>query len=169
MTNVAPESSTFEDQRFKTLRHIEAVRNHLNACIKELLTRAEQHDQSKLQGTERETFDEWTPKLRGVTYGSPEYKAAMAQMKPALDHHYAHNRHHPEHHKNGIKDMNLIDLMEMLCDWKSSSMRHNDGNILKSIEINQSRFGYSEDLRLILENTAKWIDAQSVYHKADES
>jgi hypothetical protein len=161
------------DQRFKTLRHIEAVRNHLGACIVELLKRAEQHDQSKLQSPEREAFDEFTSKLRGITYGSPEYKAMVSTvdgpMKKALQHHYGHNRHHPEHHKNGIKDMNLLDLLEMLCDWKSSSMRHNDGNILKSIEINQARFGFSEDLRIILENTAKWIDSQSVYHKAEES
>lgn len=158
-----------EDQRFKTMRHIEAVRNHINLCIRELMVRAEQHDQSKLEDPEKSSFDEYTPKLRGSTYGSPEYKTFLADIKPALDHHYAHNRHHPEHHKNGIKDMNLIDVLEMLCDWKSSSMRHNDGNILKSIEINQSRFGYSEDLRLILENTVKWIDGQTVYHKANES
>jgi hypothetical protein len=132
-----------EDQRFKTLRHIEAVRNHLNAIIIELLQRAEQHDQSKLQGAEREAFDTHTSKLRGMTYGSQEYKACLAEIKPALEHHYAHNRHHPEHHRNGIKDMNLIDIVEMLCDWKASSMRHNDGNILKSIEMNQARFGYS--------------------------
>jgi len=158
-----------EDQRFKTMRHIEAVRNHIGLCIKELLVRAEKHDQSKLESPEKEQFDEFTAKLRGSTYGSPEYKAFLKDMKPTLDHHYANNRHHPEHFKNGIKDMNLIDLLEMLCDWKSSSMRHNDGNILKSIEINQERFGYSEDLRKILENTALWIDGQSVYHKAQES
>ena len=134
-----------------------------------MLDRAEQHDQSKMEDPERAIFDEYTPKLRGVTYGSPEYKKYMLEMNTAIQHHYAHNRHHPEHHKNGIKDMNLIDLIEMLCDWKSSSMRHNDGNILKSIEINQSRFGYSEDLRIILENTAKWIDSKKVFHKAQES
>lgn len=157
------------DQRFKTLRHIEAVRNHLNLCIRELIARGEQHDQSKLQSPEREMFDEFTEKLRGSTYGSEEYKGFLKDMAEPLAHHYANNRHHPEHFKNGIKDMTLIDILEMLCDWKSSSMRHNDGNILKSIEINQKRFEYSEDLRRILENTAHWIDSQTVYHKADES
>jgi hypothetical protein len=37
-------------------------------------------------------------------------------MAPALKHHYENNRHHPEHFKNNIDDMNLIDLIEMLCD-----------------------------------------------------
>ena len=32
-----------------------------------------------------------------LTYGSDEYKACLTEMKPALDHHYAANRHHPEH------------------------------------------------------------------------
>ncbi len=157
------------DERFRTLRHIETVRNYLDLCVRELLTRAEQHDQSKLESPERELFDEWTSKLRGVTYGSPEYNQMRKDLAPTLAHHYAHNRHHPEHFKHGIKDMNLIDILEMLCDWKSSSMRHNDGNILKSIEINQSRFDFSDELRTLLENTAKWIDAQAVYHRANES
>jgi hypothetical protein len=157
------------DQRFKTLRHIETVRNYLNACIMELLSRAEKHDQSKLDTPEKESFDEHTEKLRDVTYGSKEYKEFMELMKPAVEHHYAHNRHHPEHFKDGIKDMNLVDILEMLCDWKSSSMRHNDGNILKSIEVNQKRFRYSKELRKIMENTASWLDSQTVYHRAQES
>ena len=114
-------------------------------------------------------FDEWTSKLRGVTYGSPEYAEFRQQLKPTLDHHYANNRHHPEHFKNGIHDMTLIDILEMLMDWKASSLRHNDGNILKSIEINQERFGFSPDLRQIMENTAKWLDGEDVFHKAHES
>lgn len=154
---------------YKTLRHIETVRNYLNTVIKELLTRGEQHDQSKLMNPEVEIFDEFTPKLRGITYGSAEYKECMKQMKPAIDHHNAHNRHHPEHHANGIKDMTLMDLVEMLCDWKAASLRHNDGNILKSIELNQKRFGYSGELRGILENTAKWLEAHQTFNHAEES
>jgi hypothetical protein len=52
---------------------------------------------------------------------------------------------------------------------KASSLRHNDGNILKSIELNQERFAFSSDLRQIMENTAKWVDAEDVFHKAGES
>ena len=154
---------------FKTMRHIEAVRNHLNTVIKELLLRGEKHDQSKLQTPEVEIFDQYTQELRGLTYGSPEYKKSMKKLKPAIDHHNAHNRHHPEHHANGIKDMTLIDLLEMLCDWKASSMRQNNGNILKSIELNKARFKYSKELQHILENTAKWFDTQQTFHHTEES
>ena len=78
-------------------------------------------------------------------------------LKPALDIHYANNRHHPEHFEDGIRGMNLLDLLEMICDWKASSERHNDGDIFKSIEINQKRFGYSDDIKAVLRNTAEFL------------
>lgn len=158
-----------DNSLFKAMRHIETVRNAIGMVIKELVTRQERHDQSKLQSPEMELFDEHTPKLRGVTYGSPEYKATMKELSVAIKHHNANNSHHPEHYANGIKDMSLIDLIEMLCDWKASSMRHNDGNILKSIDMNQDRFGYSDELKQILKNTAKWLEEQRFYNHAQES
>jgi hypothetical protein len=157
------------DERFKTIRHIEAVRNHLNTCVRELLHRAEQHDQSKLQSPEREMFDEYTPLLRNSTYGSEEYKGFLKGMSTALAHHYENNRHHPEHHPDGINGMNLIDILEMICDWKSSTLRHADGDIYKSIEINQKRFGYSDEMARILRNTAEWLNEQGTFHHAEES
>lgn len=138
-----------------TFRHIERVRNLLNEFITELLERGRLHDQSKLESPEVEAFTEFTPKLASCTYGSPEYEEYRKAMGYALDHHYANNRHHPEHHKEGINDMTLLDILEMLADWKAASERHNNGNILKSIEKNADRFGISPQLVRILENTAK--------------
>ncbi len=76
-------------------------------------------------------------------------------MGPALKHHYENNEHHPEFHKDGINGMTLIDLIEMLCDWKASSERHENGDIFKSLKINTERFQISPQLLSILENTAK--------------
>lgn len=140
---------------YETMRHIERVRNLLNKVAQDMLQRGEEHDQSKMESPEVEFFTEYTPKLRGMTYGSAEFNECKKQMKPAMDHHYATNAHHPEHFKDGINDMTLLDIIEMLVDWKASSERHNDGNILKSIEINADRFGISPQLTKILENTAK--------------
>jgi hypothetical protein len=142
-----------------TFRHIERVRNLLNRCVADLLNRGEAHDQTKLVCPEVAIFTEFTPKLSGSTYGSLEYNAFLEKMKPALDHHYANNSHHPQHYKNGINDMNLLDIIEMLCDWKAASERHNDGNIRKSIEINADRFGISPQLTKVLENTADLLFA----------
>lgn len=157
------------ENKFKTMRHIETVRNYLNAVIRVLMTRAEHHDQSKLEPPEVQIFEEYTPKLHDCTYGSDEYRAFLAEMKPAIDHHNEANRHHPEHFVNGIRGMNLIDLLEMLCDWKSATMRHNNGDILKSLEINAKRFGYGTELYHILLNTVELIERLNVYHKAEES
>jgi hypothetical protein len=142
----------------KTQEHIDAVAECLNEMIRLIKIRAKNHDACKLESPEFEVFSEWTPKLSGMTYGSEEYTEALKVMKPALDHHYANSRHHPEHFKNSIQDMNLIDILEMLCDWYCSTKRMNNGNIRKSIEINQKRFGYSDDVAKILTNTIELLD-----------
>lgn len=147
-----------EATNFHTLQHIRMVEKFLHLFVRELLERAEKHDNSKLQHPEVELFTKYTPKLAASTYGSEEYNSFKKEMSVALEHHYANNRHHPEHFKNGIHDMNLVDLVEMLCDWKASSTRHNDGNIRKSIEVNASRFGINSQLVKILENTADLFD-----------
>lgn len=142
---------------YDTFRHIERVRNLLNLMVADLLRRGERHDQSKLEPPEVAAFTEYTPKLATSTYGSAEYDGFRAAMGPALAHHYANNRHHPEHFKDGVNDMTLLDVLEMLCDWKAASERHNDGNIRKSIEKNADRFGLSPQLVRILENTTELL------------
>jgi hypothetical protein len=139
----------------ETLMHIRRVQALVGAAIRNLSARQDAHDTSKLESPEAETFEEYTAKLKGSTYGSDEYKRFLAEMKPALDHHYAHNSHHPEHWPDGIRGMSLLDLIEMLLDWKAATERHADGNILKSIEINQKRFGYSDDLKMVFLNTVR--------------
>ena len=150
-------SLTLEERatNFDTMCHIERVRNLLNDVIREILLRQEAHDQTKLDPPEVGLFSEYTKSLSTLTYGSPEYNQKLAELKPALDHHYANNRHHPEYHKDGVNDMNLIDLIEMFCDWKAASERHQDGDIIRSIELNVDRFGLSPQLAKILENTAR--------------
>ena len=146
------------DSTKDTLKHIKRVKFYIKNCVKELYKRAKLHDDDKIHNrTEKSLFDEFTPKLKNCTYGSDEYKSNLESLNLALEIHYFNNRHHPEHFINGISDMNLIDLLEMICDWKASSERHTDGDILKSIEINQERFGYSDDLKNILINTAAFL------------
>jgi len=143
----------------ETKKHIDNVMHCILMIIHELTDRATKHDESKLCSPELETFMEYTPKLATSTYGSTEYNQFLTEMKPALDHHYANNRHHPEFFKeDGINGMNLVNLIEMLCDWKSASLRHNDGSIIKSIEYNKKRFGISDQLTQILLNSVCLLD-----------
>lgn len=142
------------DSTNDTVAHIQNVRKLLNGLISVLQTRAEIHDVSKLSVEEKPIFDEFPPKLRGSTYGSDEYFGLLKEMQVALNHHYRENAHHPEHFENGIRGMTLVDLLEMICDWYAASMRHADGDIMRSIDLNQTRFGYSDDLKEIFKNTA---------------
>jgi hypothetical protein len=143
------------DSKQDTLDHINMVQALLKPVIAALTLRQLAHDITKLYNPEKAIFDEYTPKLKGTTYGSDEYKGYLAEMKVALDHHYGANRHHPEHFPDGIKGMTLVDLIEMICDWKAATLRHADGDIMRSLEVNQSRFGYSDELKQILKNTVE--------------
>jgi hypothetical protein len=136
-----------------TLSHIINVQALITRMISMLNSRSIRHDHSKLITPEKEVFDIYTPKLRDTTYGSEEYFEYLIEMQKALNHHYEQNRHHPEHFEDGINEMNLIDLMEMLCDWIAATKRHADGDIIQSIELNQKRFQYGDQLKQILLNT----------------
>jgi len=142
----------------ETRKHIAMVGAYLSLVVGILQQRAANHDKTKLEEPELPLFTEYTEKLAGCTYGSDEYKGFLEGLKPALDHHYSRNRHHPEHFLNGIDDMNLIDVMEMICDWKAATLRHNDGNILKSIDINTKRFNIAPQLANILRNTVELFE-----------
>lgn len=147
------------DSTKDTLKHIKRVKFYIKSCVKELHNRTKLHDRDKIHNViEKALFDEFTPKLKYCTYGSDEYNLFLNSLKSALDIHYSINRHHPEHFANGINGMNLIDVLEMICDWKAASERHADGDIFRSIEINQNRFGYSDDLKNILINTAIFLN-----------
>lgn len=80
----------------QTWAHIDVLRKFLRILAFDLLTRGETHDRSKFDRAEVDAFTQYTPKLKTTTYGSEEYRSYLREMKPALDHHYAHNRHHPE-------------------------------------------------------------------------
>lgn len=149
---------TIAECQVETQKHIEHVRKYIRFMIDKIDMRGVKHDASKLETPEVEIFAEYTPKLNSTTFGSEEYYKNLDEMKPALDHHYASNRHHPEHFVNGINDMTLVDIIEMFCDWKASTLRHNDGNLLKSIETNAERFKMDGQLKQILLNTARMID-----------
>lgn len=150
------------DGRLETEKHIATVGDLLTLVNVELIMRSVNHDKSKLLPPEAEVFEKYTPLLKGITYGSDKYMAIMKEMKVAIDHHHSVNSHHPEHFSNGIQGMTLIDLLELICDWRAACMRHADGDIMKSLEINKKRFNMSDDLVAILTNTAKWLNAQKI-------
>lgn len=95
--------------KVETIKHIERVRHYLRVITDKLTTRGVFHDKTKLESPEIELFTEHTSKLATMHYNSDEYKESLLALKPALEHHYANSRHHPEHFSKGINDMNLVD------------------------------------------------------------
>jgi hypothetical protein len=186
------------DSTQDTEEHIQKVHSRLVEVQRELLTRALVHDASKLKEPEKSGYDKLTAKLADLVYGSPEYKQALADAKPVIDHHYAHNSHHPEHWpvpeseeidalradilafrqvkevdgelfqrlvgyleqtlidmQSQVNGMSLLDLVEMVCDWKAASERTKQGSIEQSLAHNINRFGIDPQLASILYNTVK--------------
>ena len=157
------ERMTSHDVIRSTASHIRRVGNLMADAARRIVDRAVNHDESKWSADEYPAFEEATPRLKSLTYGTPEYKAALAMIAPALKHHYAANRHHPEHHAAGLDDMTLLDLIEMLCDWKAAGERHDDGCIERSIDMNIERFKMDPQLVRIFRNTAQemgWLNSE---------
>lgn len=146
-----------EDTRY----HIEKVRDNLSDVLHNLTRRAVVHDATKLVEPELSGYQGLSDALRGLTYGTPEHKTAFAPFKEIIAHHYAHNRHHPEYWPNGVADMSLLDIIEMLADWKAANDRNN-GDFKHSLEVSIARFHLDDDrIGEILMNTAKeigWIE-----------
>ena len=140
-----------EIEGINTIReHIEKVGFLLTHVSNLLMLRAVTHDRTKFfeedLNEHLKAFEE--KRGRNLKYGSAEYAEHMEKYSDLAEGHYALNRHHPESHANRINDMNLIDLLEMLCDWCAQPT-----DIHKSIEINAEKYDISPQLRRILENT----------------
>lgn len=149
--------STYTEKECKadTLKHIREVQSFMKKAIAHLEFKSSWHDDSKLREPELSIFTKYTPKLKNTTYGSEEYKSYLREMKVGLEHHYVRNSHHPEHYGEGIGGMSLFDLIEMICDWMAATLRHEDGDINASLELNKVRFGINGQLQGILENTVR--------------
>jgi len=150
-------SETIQDSRPDTVAHINRVQDLLNLAAEKLQHRGRIHDASKLEEPEKSAFDRLKAlSLSGMAYGSEEYRACLRAEKPAIQHHYKANSHHPEFYENGVDGMSLFDVLEMLLDWKAATERMKDGgDIRASLTINRDRFKLSPQLESILANTIR--------------
>jgi hypothetical protein len=144
-----------EDSKSATSEHIATVNRIGAKFVVALKNRLIVHDKSKLKEPEKKYLDVHTVGLKGSIYMSDEYKETLQKMSPGLAHHYSHNDHHPQKYKNGVAGMSLLAITEMLIDWCAAVQRHEDGDILVSIEENQKRYKYSDELKQIFLNTVK--------------
>lgn len=62
--------------------------------------------------------------------------------------------------RSRINGMSLLDILEMLADWKAAGERTANGNLTASLSFNRGRHAIGEQLAQILDNTARelgWI------------
>lgn len=139
-------------------KHKNLVETKLNELSDELRYRGIVHDNSKYSDDEKVWFEK-AEKYDRAHFDKYEdwLNTTKPIIAPALNHHYANNRHHPEHHKNGINDMNLIDLIEMVVDWQASADCR--GTKLDT-DYSFKRFNISSQLQDIISNTLRMINEE---------
>lgn len=138
-------------------KHIQEVQYLLGQFIIHLEHRAQEHDQSKLHNPEKDILRRHSHELDNCQYGDESYMYHLEKVREAIQHHYQQNRHHPEHHQNGIRDMNLLDVVEMFFDWCATAKKYGN-KVEHSINIGQDRFDLSDDLTQIFLNTARQFE-----------
>lgn len=138
-----------------TVLHVGEVKENLEIICSELRQRGDAHDRTKFEAFEFDAFVSTRPKFKEANYGSPEYQECVDAIKPAIDHHYANNRHHTAFHKDGINGMSLIDVIEMVCDWKAAARRSPNQTFEQSLSIAFKKYKIEPQLQKILENTFK--------------
>ncbi len=123
----------------------------------EVIKRGYEHDMTKFEPEELPHYVATIDEFDKHPFGTEGYKKAKESLGPSVLHHYKHNRHHPEHFPKGVEDMNLVDVLEMLCDWKSATLNHpeNPGDLGKSIQMLGQKYKISPQLCQIIYNTAR--------------
>lgn len=138
-----------------TLSHIEKVQFFMRQSRINLQIRAIHHDRSKFSPEEAITYAKVVPEFKLYDYGSPEYDAVGDKLSQAWIHHESNNDHHPGFHKNGVDDMNLFMVLEMLCDWKAASMRNPNQDFKESLKLNIDKYNIGAALGEMLIKTAE--------------
>lgn len=152
------------DRTQNFVEHKTTVVQYLLYITEDLRHRAVVHDDSKLDQFEKDMYDALSKEYKHHKSKSNISEKSKMIIKRGLEHHYCLNNHHPEHFKNGINDMTLIDIIEMLCDWMTYADRcHKDINEI--IDYYQHKYNFSNEFKTLINNTIKDIYDKSQIHK----
>lgn len=134
--------------------HINRVQKWINKFTAVLFNRGIVHDKSKLREPEFSMWKKMDEEPR-YKYGTKEYNEKINRYKEVFDLHYRQNRHHPEHWSGFYSEMDLIDVIEMLCDW----LGYKDDITIKEAEelVNMQckRYEFNSTFQSLLYNTLK--------------
>lgn len=150
-------SHQLDKSKVMIYEHRLRLMKYLVRFIVNLNERAVIHDESKLGPNELEDYTKAMESFSANPFGTEGYDEIRKNIQKSVEHHYANNRHHPEHFQNGINGMDLVDILEMVADWKSASENSLGGNfdMMKSITTLSEKYGISPQLTQIIVNTVK--------------
>lgn len=146
----------------ETLEHNITVQKNLGKLSSSLEARSTTHDASKLSLDEFEGFVGVKLIARKFPYGSKQYEESLKDNK-AIELHFSRNPHHPEHYPNGMADMSLLDIIEMVCDWKATNevrLRKQATEISweDSLGVQRKRFDLTDSQMWLIRLIAKEIE-----------
>lgn len=136
------------------ISHKRAVQRWMQKFGIILLKRGEEHDNSKLEEPEFSGWCKMDEEPR-YPYGSYEYNEKIKRFHPLFVEHWKKNRHHPEYFNYNFEDMDLIDMVEMLCDWLSYRDCITYSEASKLVSTQCDRYNFSDDVKELILNTLK--------------
>jgi hypothetical protein len=134
-------------------KYMPTAARHEPRLVLPLAWRAIRHDLSKYRWSEAKWFASTIFELGKVEYGTPEYRALLDKIRPAITLHYQRNSHHPEYW-GSVEQMPRVDLIEMVADWKAASKRTANGDLKRSIQMNRERWQYDEATEVAMRDIA---------------
>lgn len=130
------------------IRHTRQIQAILFRLAFKLSMRGILHDQSKFRPDELAGFVEINEVARTQSFMSGKYKQTLNH--PALALHYNRNSHHPEHSPDGLASMTLIDLIEMVADWRAAFLVRRESGVesmewADSLQVQRRRFNMNDE------------------------
>lgn len=74
------------------------------------------------------------------------------------DIHFASNPHHPEYHENGVRDMSIFDILELMADWKITSRAKVNTTFDQYLNEQFAVYDVPEYVQSIIRQTAKQLN-----------
>ena len=118
---------------------------------KTLRQRALDHDLSKYS---KQQFDLYCDKF---------FRKIECDFNSAWEHHYRNELHHPEKYKENKKEMELLDILEMIIDWHAMSIKFNNSSLeyfLNKKEELKNNFNFLENNFELIEDILKSLNKQ---------
>ena len=154
-----------ESLNYRKSTHMHKV--HVDSLMRdvasEIRRRGKSHDTSKFSGIEAslgEMYYEDYNKINVLNPKETDVNTYEKKMAAAHIEHFKRNDHHIEHFENGLSDMNLIQLTELVCDILAHMMEKGYSKhdcVDKIGSILKSRYDAPDELVSIVAHTVEYL------------